>query len=232
MNDISILSMIDHTLLKAQATPAEIETLCQEALAYTFASVCVNSVYVPLAAKQLQGSPVKVCTVVGFPLGASLPAAKAYEAALAIDNGAQEVDMVLHVGALKAQDLQALHADISAVVRTCREKGNILCKVIFETALLTDEEKTLACQVSKDAGADFVKTSTGFGGGGATVEDVRLMRGAVGAQMGVKASGGIRSLADAQAMIAAGANRLGTSAGVAIARALNGEADAPQGSGY
>jgi deoxyribose-phosphate aldolase len=218
-----IPGLIDHTLLKPEATPAQITTLCEEAKEYGFASVCVNSVYVPLAARLLQGSKVKVCTVVGFPLGAMLPRAKAHEAQLAIEAGAHEVDMVLHVGALKARDLRTLHQDIAGVSLTVQAHENVLLKVILETSLLDDEEKTIACQVAKEARADFVKTSTGFGGGGATVEDVRLMREVVGPGVGVKASGGIRTLADAMAMVDAGANRIGASAGVSIAKEIRGE---------
>ncbi len=219
-----IASMIDHTLLKPEATSAQIETLCAEAYEYRFASVCVNGVFVPLAAKLLADSPVKVCTVVGFPLGAMSPKAKAAEAAIAIENGAQEVDMVIHIGALKNDELSHLHHDISAVVAECQLNG-VLSKVIIETCLLTDEEKVIACRVAKDAGADFVKTSTGFSSGGATVADVRLMRETVGAEMGVKASGGIRDLKTALAMLEAGASRLGVSAGVAIVREALGDTD-------
>jgi deoxyribose-phosphate aldolase len=228
-----IPGIIDHTLLKPQATPQQIETLCAEAVQYGFASVCVNSVYVPLAAKQLAGSGVPVCTVVGFPLGASLASVKAYEAEQAIAAGAREIDMVLHVGALKARDLRGLHQDIATVVLAAHAYEGVLCKVILETALLDDEEKTIACQVAKEARADFVKTSTGFGGGGATVEDVRLMRRVVGESVGVKASGGVRSLADALAMVEAGATRIGASAGVAIVQQLHGESNTPPpSSGY
>ncbi len=223
MNVENIPGIIDHTLLKPEATPAQIKTLCEEALEYGFASVCVNSVYVPLVAPLLAGSKVKVCTVVGFPLGAMLPDAKANEAQLAIEAGAQEIDMVLHVGALKARDLRTLHQDIAAVSLMVHAHDDLLLKVILETSLLDDEEKTIACQVAKEARADFVKTSTGFGGGGATVEDVQLMKAVVGPGVGVKASGGVRTLADVQAMIEAGANRIGASAGVAIAKEIRGE---------
>jgi deoxyribose-phosphate aldolase len=219
-----IIGMIDHTLLKPDATSAQIEQICKEALEYKFASVCVNSVYVPLCAKLLADSPVKVCTVVGFPLGASLPSVKAYEAEQAIDQGATEIDMVLHVGALKARELRELHHDIATVMLAAHAYDGVIGKVILETALLTDEEKTIACQVAKEAAADFVKTSTGFGGGGATVEDIRLMRSVVGENVGVKASGGVRTLEDAIAVVEAGANRIGASAGVAIAKAVSGEA--------
>ena len=223
MNVEKIPGMIDHTLLKPDATADQITTLCEEAMEYGFASVCVNSVYVPMAAHLLKGSPVKVCTVVGFPLGASFPKAKAHEAELAINAGATEIDMVLHIGALKARDLRTLHQDITTVSLMVHAHDNMLLKVILETALLDDEEKTIACQVAKEARADFVKTSTGFGGGGATVADVQLMRSVVGPGVGVKASGGVRTLADAKAMIEAGANRIGASAGVAIAKEIRGE---------
>ena len=220
--DLSIARMIDHTMLKPDASGDEIAQLCREAREYHFASVCVNSAYVPLCASLLKGSDVAVCTVVGFPLGASPAEVKAYEAELAIQNGANEIDMVMNVGALKSRDLKALHRDIAAVVATCHAH-NVICKVILETSKLTDEEKVMASQVAKMAGADFVKTSTGFGGGGATVEDVALMRRVVGANIGVKASGGVRNLADAQALQKAGATRIGASAGVAIARSERGE---------
>lgn len=231
MDPKAIAQLIDHTLLKPDATAAQIEQLCAEARTYQFASVCVNGTFVPLATHFLKGSGVPVCAVVGFPLGAMHPQAKAAEARFAIEQGASEIDMVLHVGALKAEDLSALHFDISTVVAECHELGAI-CKVILETSLLTDTEKTIACRVAQDTGADFVKTSTGFGGGGATVADVKLMRDIVGAEMGVKASGGIRTLADALAMIEAGANRLGASAGVAIVNEARGSAPAESGDGY
>ncbi|PJF21087.1 MAG: deoxyribose-phosphate aldolase [Phototrophicales bacterium] len=217
----TLAAMIDHTLLKPDATKSHIIKLCDEAKQYGFASVCVNGVYVPLAAQQLKGSAVKVCTVVGFPLGAMSTAAKVQEASIAIEQGAQEIDMVLHIGALKDEDISALSHDIASVVAECQLKG-VLSKVILETSMLTDDEKVIACRVSKEAGADFVKTSTGFGGGGATVADVRLMRQTVGEEMGVKASGGVRTLADARAMIEAGATRIGASAGVAIMQELLG----------
>ncbi len=225
-NPNTIPGMIDHTLLKPESTPEQITTLCEEARDYGFASVCVNPVYVPLAAKLLTGTDVKVCTVIGFPLGATSAAVKAYEAEQAIEQGADEIDMVLHIGSLKARDLQHLHHDIAAVVLACHAHEGIICKVIIETALLTDEEKTIACQIAKEARADFVKTSTGFSTGGATVEDVRLMREVVGDNVGVKASGGVRSMADAIAMIDAGATRIGASSGVAIAKEIRGEAPA------
>jgi deoxyribose-phosphate aldolase len=213
--DRPIASWIDHTLLKPEATPQQVAQLCDEARRYAFASVCVNPVYVPLAHELLAGSPVMVCSVVGFPLGATLAEAKAEEARLAIMAGAQEVDMVLQVGLLKGGEYSAVADDIRGIVEVAH--GNAaLVKVILETALLTRHEKILGCLISQAEGADFVKTSTGFGPGGATVEDVTLMRQVVGPQMGVKAAGGIRSLADAQAMLQAGATRLGSSSGVKI----------------
>ncbi|RLC90973.1 MAG: deoxyribose-phosphate aldolase [Chloroflexi bacterium] len=210
-----IARFIDHTLLKPEATPAQIERLCDEARRYGFAAVCVNPVYVRLAAERLQGAEVAVCSVVGFPLGATTTAAKVYEARQALADGASELDMVIHVGALKAGDYERAQEDIAAVADVCH-KGGALLKVIIETALLDDAEKVTACRLAQAAGADFVKTSTGFAGGGATAEDVRLMRQTVGPRMGVKAAGGIRSYADALAMIEAGANRIGASAGVRI----------------
>lgn len=209
-----LAAMIDHTLLKPEATRSEIEKLCAEAKTYSFCSVCVNPGNVRLAAKLLQGSGVKVCTVIGFPLGASTPAIKAMETRDAIANGATEVDMVINVGALKSGDYDLCARDIRAVVDAA--EGQALVKVILETCLLTDEEKRKACLMAKNAGAHFVKTSTGFNKGGATVEDVALMRQTVGPGMGVKASGGVRDRAAAERMVAAGANRLGTSSGVAI----------------
>ncbi len=229
--DLSIARLIDHTLLKPDASAAEIAQLCREAREYHFASVCVNSAYVPLCADLLKGSDVAVCTVVGFPLGASPPEVKAYEAQLAIQNGATEIDMVMNIGALKSRDIKLLHRDIATVVATCHAHG-ALCKVILENAKLTDEEKVIACQVAKLAGADFVKTSTGFGGGGATAADVALMRRVVGPEIGVKAAGGVRSYADAQAMVKAGATRIGASAGVAIVQAARGERVENAGRGY
>lgn len=211
-----LASMIDHTLLRADATEAEIRALCAEAREYQFASVCINPGWVAVAAEELSGSPVKVCTVIGFPLGATTATAKAIESRDAIANGATEVDMVINVGALKSGDDDRVRRDIEAVVAAAR--GQALVKVILETALLSREEKVKACLLAKMAGADFVKTSTGFSTGGATVEDIALMRETVGPEMGVKASGGIRSAEDAQAMIAAGATRIGASASVAIAR--------------
>lgn len=209
-------AMIDHTLLKPDATKDQVVKLCEEAKQYGFASVCVNPTHVSLASSLLKGTPVKVCTVIGFPLGATTPTAKAIETRDAIANGADEVDMVINVGALKSGDYDLVKRDIEAVVEAAR--GRALVKVILETALLTDEEKVKACLLAKIAGADFVKTSTGFGPGGATVDDVRLMRKVVGADMGVKASGGIRDLESARKMIEAGASRIGASASVAIVK--------------
>lgn len=213
--DINIARLIDHTLLKPDASQDQIAQLCYEARTHHFASVCINPANVRLCAQLLKGSDVKVCTVVGFPLGATTTGAKAYETQQAIRDGATEIDMVINVGALKSRDYRAVYEDIATVVSTTHA-ANALVKVIIEAALLTDEEKVIACQLSKAAGADFVKTSTGFGPGGATVEDVALMRRVVGPALGVKAAGGVRNYADAQAMVAAGATRLGASAGVAI----------------
>lgn len=212
-----LAACIDHTLLKPEATPAQIIQLCQEARQYGFASVCVNSLYVPLAAQQLQGSPVAVCTVVGFPLGAMPTPVKVYETTQALQNGAQEIDMVLPIGLLKAGQAQAVLDDIQAIVNEAHHHHAIV-KVILEMAYLTQSEKILACLLCKAAQADFIKTSTGFAPSGATVEDVRLMRCIAGPidQMGVKAAGGVRSLADARAMLEAGANRLGASASIKI----------------
>lgn len=226
-----LAKMIDHTLLKPEATTAQIEQLCAEAKEYSFASVCVNSIYVPQATTLLASSPVKVCTVVGFPLGSMLSQAKAAETRLAIERGAAEIDMVMHVGALKSEDISMLHHDISMVVAEC-QLNDALCKVIIETSLLDDNEKVIACRVAQDAGADFVKTSTGFSTGGATVADVRLMRQTVGDATGVKASGGIRTLSDALAMIEAGANRLGMSAGVSVMNEMLGQSSSASHDGY
>ena len=207
--------LFDHTILKADAGKAAVKKICEEALEYGFMSVCVNGYYTSYVAELLSGSDVKVCTVVGFPLGQMSPKAKAMEAKLAVEDGAQEVDMVINVGALKDGDYQLVLEDIKEVKAAC---GNALLKVIIETCLLTDEEKVKACQLSVEAGADFVKTSTGFSTGGATTKDVALMRKTVGANVGVKASGGIRDKETAQKMIEAGASRLGTSATIAICR--------------
>lgn len=214
----AIAQLIDHTLLKPEATREQIDRLCLEALEYHFASVCVNPTHVSRCAELLRESDVKVCTVVGFPLGATTTAVKVYETRQAIEDGATEIDMVINVGALKSGDFDAVQADIAAVVDTAHAAG-ALVKVIIETALLSDEEKAAACRLAQVAGAEFVKTSTGFGPGGATVEDVALMRRVVGPEMGVKASGGVRNYADVQAMVAAGATRIGASAGVAIVAA-------------
>ena len=213
--DPDLASLIDHTLLKPDATADQIAQLCYEARKFKFASVCVNPTHVKLCAELLQGTQVKVCTVIGFPLGASAPEVKAFEAQTAIKDGATEIDMVLNIGALKAGDLTLAARDIHEVVRVGHDAGAIV-KVIIETSLLNDEEKVTACLLAKEAGADFVKTSTGFSGGGATVDDVNLMRRVVGPTMGVKASGGVRDFEDAQNMVKAGATRLGASAGVKI----------------
>ena len=212
-----IARYIDHTLLKPEATPAQVAQLCAEARQYHFASVCVNPSYVPQCAEALAGSDAAVCTVAGFPLGATTTATKVGEASEAIAAGAREVDMVIAIGRLVADDYEYVLRDIAAVVDACHSQG-ALCKVIIETALLTDEQKVAACLLAARAGADFVKTSTGFASGGATVADIALMRRTVGPTIGVKASGGVRDLAAARALIAAGATRIGASAGVAIVR--------------
>lgn len=214
-------SLIDHTLLKPEASVSDIKTLCSEAAQYGFASVCVNPGWVKQAAEFLKGTGVPVCTVIGFPLGATLPDVKAYEARRAIFNGAGEVDMVINIGALKSGDDCLVEDDIRAVVEAAHE-NHILCKVIIETALLTDEEKVRACIASKNAGADFVKTSTGFAKGGATADDISLMRHTVGSALGVKASGGVKGIEDARAMFEAGATRIGASVGVKIAQEASG----------
>ncbi len=216
-----IAKMIDHTLLKPDATQEQIAQLCYEARKHGFVAVCVNPANVKLCSELLKGTPVHVCTVVGFPLGATSPEVKVFEAQQAIDDGATEVDMVINVGALKSKDYALVERDIAMVARTCHAGAAIL-KVIIEAALLTDEEKVIACQLSKSAGADFVKTSTGFGPGGATAADVELMRRTVGPAMGVKAAGGIRSYEDVRAMVAAGATRIGASAGVRIVQEVQG----------
>lgn len=217
-----IARMIDHTLLKPDASQDQIAQLCYEARKFHFASVCVNPAQVKLAAQLLKDSDVKVCTVVGFPLGATGATVKAYETQQAIRDGATEIDMVINIGALKSQDYRTVFEDIGSVVRAAHA-SNALVKVIIEAALLTDEEKVVASQLAKAAGADFVKTSTGFGPGGATLPDVALMRKVVGADLGVKAAGGVGSYQDAQAMIAAGATRIGASAGVRIVKEAAGE---------
>src|SRR4051812_18499058 len=210
-----VASMIDHTLLKPDATRQEIEALCREAAQFKFATVCVNPTWVATAARLLSGSGVGVCSVVGFPLGATTAEVKAFETRRAIFDGAREIDMVINVGALKSGDLLVVERDIEAVTASCRD-CRVLSKVIIEAALLTDDEKVAACTLAKAAGADYVKTSTGFGPGGATAADVALMRRVVGAEMGVKAAGGVRDLDGVKAMIAAGATRVGASAGVKI----------------
>lgn len=218
-----IASFIDHTLLKPEASEADVLKVCAEAAEYGFKSVCVNPIWVKTVTTALKGSGVLACSVVGFPLGATPTDVKSFEARGAVLDGADEVDMVINIAAARAGDKGALVEDIAAVAETVHGGGAIL-KVIIETALLTDEQKVLACQAAVEAGADFVKTSTGFNGGGATVQDVALMRRTVGPDLGVKASGGVRSLADAQAMIAAGATRIGASSGIAIVKGEQGSA--------
>jgi deoxyribose-phosphate aldolase len=228
----SVAAMIDHTLLKPDASRQHIEDLCREAAQFQFATVCVNPTWVATCARLLQGTGVGVCSVVGFPLGATSSDVKAYETRRVIFDGAREVDMVINIGALKSGDLHAVERDIEAVTAPCHDCGAIT-KVIIEAALLTDDEKVAACTLAKAAGADYVKTSTGFGPGGATPADVALMRRVVGADMGVKAAGGIRDLEGVQAMIAAGATRVGASAGVKILQQVRGEKTAAAtGSGY
>jgi deoxyribose-phosphate aldolase len=221
-----LAAYIDHTLLKPDATEMQIRQLCAEATQYRFASVCVNPTWVAFCCELLIGSPVKVCTVIGFPLGATLPAVKAYEAEQAIAMGAQEVDMVLNIGRLKSGNLAAAYDDIAVVVSAAKNYS-ALVKVIIETALLTDEEKIAACVLAQQAGADFVKTSTGFSGGGATIADVHLMREVISSQMGVKASGGVRTAEDARKLVAAGATRIGASAGVRIVEEMTSASVAP-----
>lgn len=221
-----LAEMIDHTLLKPDATPDQVAQLCFEAKKYNFASVCINPAWVELCARLLKDTPVKVCTVIGFPLGAITPDGKVYETRTALDQGATEIDMVINIGALKAKDLELVARDIRGVVTTAHSRG-ALVKVIIETSLLTDEEKVTASLLAKEAGADFVKTSTGFSSGGATVHDVELMRRTVGPGMGVKASGGVRTYEDAQNMIKAGATRIGASASVKIIQAATSGTPAP-----
>jgi deoxyribose-phosphate aldolase len=226
-----VAGVIDHTLLKPDATRADIEALCREAADFHFATVCVNPYWAALSARLLRGSGVGVCSVVGFPLGATTADVKHYETRRAIFDGATEIDMVINVGALKSGDLRAVERDIEAVVEPCRQCG-VGSKVIIEAALLADDEKVTACTLAKAAGADFVKTSTGFGPGGATAADVALMRRVVGADMGVKAAGGVRDLEGLKAMVAAGATRIGASAGVKIVQEAQGRrpgAAAPAG---
>jgi deoxyribose-phosphate aldolase len=219
----TIASMIDHTLLKPDATRQNIEELCREAAQFKFATVCVNPTWVAHCSRLLAGTGVGVCSVVGFPLGATTADVKGYETQRAIFDGAREIDMVINVGALKSGDLRVVERDIEAVTTPCRSCG-ALSKVIIEAALLTDDEKVTACTLAKAAGADYVKTSTGFGPGGATAADVALMRRVVGAEMGIKAAGGVRDLESLKAMVAAGATRVGASAGVKIVQQARGEA--------
>ena len=216
----NIASLIDHTILKPEAVRSDVKTICAEALKYGFASVCVNSFWTPLVTSELRGSAVKVCTVAGFPLGAASTAAKIAETRAAMADGAQEIDMVINVGALRGGETGIVETEIRTLADAAHGEGAIL-KVIIETALLNDEEKILACRTAVAAGADFVKTSTGFSRSGATANDVALMRRTVGPSIGVKASGGIRTLGDLQAMVAAGANRIGASASVRILEAAN-----------
>jgi len=220
---MNIAKYIDHTLLKPESTKDQITKICEEAKQYNFASVCINPTWVSYASELLKGTDVKVCTVIGFPLGATTSEVKAFETAQAIQNGATEVDMVINIGALKSGDFELVKKDIQAVVSAAKDKA--LVKVIIETSLLTDEEKVKACQLSVEAGADFVKTSTGFSTGGATVSDIKLMRETVGPNIGVKASGGVRSAEDAKAMIDAGATRIGASSGVLIVQGLTSNSD-------
>jgi deoxyribose-phosphate aldolase len=227
----SVAAMIDHTLLKPDATRHDIEVLCSEAREHGFASVCVNPTWVGFCAGLLRGSPVKVCSVVGFPLGATTADTKHYETRRAVFDGAAEIDMVINVGALKSGDLRLVERDIESVTAPCREAG-VISKVIIEAALLTDEEKITACTLARAAGADFVKTSTGFGPGGATAADVALMRRVVGEDMGVKAAGGVRDLEGLKAMVAAGATRIGASAGVRIVQESRGQQPTAAAKGY
>ncbi len=215
----SAARIIDHTLLKPEGSREQIEKLCREAAKYHFASVCVNPTWISLAAQMLRGTPVKVCTVIGFPLGATLTSVKRYEAAEALRLGAQELDMVMNVGAMKSGDRACVETDIGGVAEVVHDGGGRL-KVILENVLLTPEEKRIACEICLSAKADFVKTSTGFASGGATAEDVALMRATVGDRAGVKAAGGIRTAADLKAMVAAGANRIGASASIAILKEI------------
>lgn len=222
MKNKEVANLIDHTILGADVTYKEVKVKCQEAKEYKFASVCVNPQYVSLTAEELKNTPVKVCTVIGFPLGATLTGVKVKEAKEAIKRGADELDMVINLGALKNEDWELVKDDIATVVEAAQDK---IVKVIIETCYLTDAEKEKACQLAKQAGADFVKTSTGFGSGGALEEDIELMRKTVGEEMGVKASGGIKSLTDAKQMIKAGANRIGASSGVQIVKGEEVEVD-------
>ena len=225
--DREVAGLIDHTLLKPDATASDIERLCREAAEFRFATVCVNPTWVAFCARLLRGSGVGICSVVGFPLGANTPDTKQYEARRAIFDGATEIDMVLNIGALKSRDLKLVEQDIEGVTAPCRQAG-VVSKVIIEAALLTDEEKVTASTLTKAAGADFVKTSTGFGPGGATIGDVMLMRRVVGDTIGVKAAGGVRELEQMRAMVAAGATRVGASAGVRIVKESRGESLSPK----
>ncbi len=222
MDNNDLASIIDHTLLKPESTEADIKRVCKEAIEYRFKSVCVNTHYVPLVSRLLSGSSVLTCGVVGFPLGASTTRAKVDETSDAIKNGANEIDMVINIGALKSGDWNIVKRDIEGVVNMARNRA--IVKVILETSLLNDEEKIRACTIAKMAGADFVKTSTGFNSGGATVEDIKLMREVVGPSMGVKASGGVRDTETAKAMVAAGATRIGTSSGISIVKGTKAKA--------
>lgn len=228
-HEAGIARLIDHTLLKPEASRDDIQRLSQEAARFGFAAVCINPWYVPLAAELLRNTVVKICTVVGFPLGATLAKVKIYEAQEAINLGAQEIDMVINIGALKSGQVDVVEVDIRGVVEACH-RGGAICKVILETALLSNEEKVRACVAARNAGADFVKTSTGFNIGGATAEDVALMRSVVGPVMGVKAAGGIRTLEDLKKMVRAGATRIGASAGVKIMEQARGAGLGPEGS--
>lgn len=228
-----LAAAIDHTLLKPEATEAHIATLCDEACTYSFASVCVNPTHVAFAAKRLEGSPVKVCTVIGFPLGANASAAKVFETELAIKQGAGEVDMVINIGALKANNDELVQDDIAAVVAVARAANlTIIVKVIIETSLLTDNEKIRACKLVTAAGADFIKTSTGFSTGGATLDDVKLLRANIGTHVKVKASGGVRDVIFALELLAAGAERLGTSSGAALVAGLLNPSASGSNTGY
>ncbi|PRX35544.1 deoxyribose-phosphate aldolase [Orenia metallireducens] len=223
MDNKELAAMIDHTILNADALDKDVKLKCQEALEYRFASVCVNPSFVSLVNKELEGSEVKVCTVIGFPLGETTTETKIFETRNAVKNGADEIDMVINIGAIKSGAWDIVRDDIRAVVEAT--KGSAIVKVIIETCYLTEEEKVKACQIAKEVGAGFVKTSTGFGTGGATVEDIKLMRETVGPDMGVKASGGVRSKEDALKMIEAGATRIGASSGVAIVTGDKGTSD-------
>lgn len=222
--EAGIASYIDHTLLKPEASEADVLKVCAEAVEYKFKSVCVNPIWVKTVKNALKGSGVLTCSVVGFPLGATPSDVKAFEARGAVLDGADEVDMVINIASARANDKGALVEDITKVAEAVHG-GEAILKVIIETSLLSDDQKVIACEAAVEAGADFVKTSTGFNGGGATAEDVALMRKAVGPELGVKASGGVRSLADAQAMIAAGATRIGASSGIAIVKGEQGSSD-------